>query len=102
MTGACARYRPWTVTEVQRLRAAWERHRSAVAIWRSGEVPDRTLYAIKCRLHDLGLRGPEADAPVHRVGVMLTGRQHRWLRRFGPRAGSARIRALIDQEIARG
>ena len=92
LQGALAGRRPWTVAEVQRLRAAWERQRSAVAVWRSGEVPDRTLAGIKCGLHDLGLRGPEADAPVNRLGVALTSRQHRWLRRFGrgpARPGSA-------------
>ena len=91
--------RPWTTTEVARLRRAYYATPSALAIWRSGVFPDRTHGAIVSALHAHGIyRGrPDAPAGLRRSSTMLTVEQVRWLeRRYGRGRRSEGLRDLID------
>ena len=97
----CGGRRRWTMPEIQRLREAYAVTPSAVAIWRSGAFPDRSLPAIRARLDKSGIRRPTEQVDGRRiVGVHLGLEHRRWLARFGPRGASAAIRRLIDEAIA--
>ena len=99
----CGGRKPWTMAEIERLRAAYAATPSPVAIWRSGKFPDRSLGAIRARLAKSRIFRPAVQVPGRRVvGVNLGLEHRRWLARFGARGASAAVRKLIDQEIARG
>ena len=90
--------RPWTTTEVARLRRAYCATPSALAIWRSGAFPDRTHGAIVSALHAHGIYRGRPDAPpgLRRSSTMLTVEQIRWLeRRYGRGRRSEALRDII-------
>ena len=93
----------WTMPEIERLRAAYAKTPSAVAIWRSGESPDRTLSAISARLVKSRISSPAGQVDGRRIVGLHLGLEHRqWMSQFGPCGASAAARRLIDAEIARG
>ena len=68
---------PWTAAEVARLRRAYGTTPSALAIWRSGAFPGRTLGAISSalRAHRIYRGRPDAPPGLRRSSTMLTVEQ---------------------------